>query len=114
MVKDRGVGLAGPDQRQALTAVQGIGEGVLIGAFGDADTLDADGEARRVHHHEHMGEATVRLTDQFGTVAPSTAHDAGRRGVDAQLVLDADRAEGVAVAQRCRRPSPRTSTPGTG
>ncbi|MNQ77520.1 hypothetical protein D3C85_923900 [compost metagenome] len=98
VVEDRGVLLAGPDAA-ALTAVQGIGEGVLIGALGDADALDADGQAGGVHHDEHMGQALVRTADQFGAGA-LIGHDAGGRGVDAQLVLDADRVEGVAFAQR--------------
>ncbi|MNJ30555.1 hypothetical protein D3C77_251550 [compost metagenome] len=98
VIEDRGAGLASPDAA-ALAAFQRIGQGVLIGAFGDADALDADGQAGGVHHHEHMGQPLVRLADQFGAGA-LVAHDAGGRGVDAQLVLDADRAEGVALAQR--------------
>ncbi len=98
MVEDRGVLLACPDAA-ALTALQCIGQGVLIGALGDAHALDTDGQAGGVHHDEHMGQALVRLADQFGAGA-LIAHDAGGRRVDAQLVLDADRAEGVALAQR--------------
>ncbi len=98
MVEDRSVLLAGPDAA-ALTALQSIGQGVLIGALGHADALDADGQAGGVHHHEHMGQALVRTADQFGAGA-FIGHDAGGRGVDAQLVLDADRVEGVAFAQR--------------
>ncbi len=98
MVDDRGVGLAGPG-RAALPPVAGIGEGMLVGPLGNADALDADGEAGGVHHHEHMGQALVGLADQFGGRA-LIGHDAGGGGVDAQLVLDPDGTETVARAQR--------------
>ena len=97
MVDDRGVGLAGPG-RAALTAVKRIGQRVLIGPLGDADALDPDGEAGGVHHHEHMGQALIGLADQFGGRA-LIGHHAGGRGVDAQLVLDPDGAEGVSGAE---------------
>ena len=76
MVDDRGVGLAGPG-RTALPPVTGIGEGVLIRPLGDADALDPDGEAGCVHHDEHVGQALIGLTDQFGRRALE-GHDAGR------------------------------------
>ena len=97
MVDDRGVGLAGPG-RAALPPITGIGEGVLIRPLGYADALDPDGEAGGVHHDEHVGQALIGLTDQFGRRA-FEGHDAGRRGMDAELVLDAYGAEAVALAQ---------------
>ena len=97
VIDDRGVGFAGPD-RPALAPVLGIDEGVLVSSFGDAHALDADRQSRGVHHHEHMGQALVRLADQFGGGA-LIGHDAGRRGVDAQLVLQPDGPERIARPQ---------------
>ena len=97
MIEDRRIGLARPD-RTALATLQRIGEGVLVCPFRNADALHPDRQTRGVHHDEHMGQALVRLADQLGARA-LIAHDAGGRGVDAQLVLDADGTEGVALAQ---------------
>ena len=76
---------AGPG-RAALLALERKGQRRLIGALGDADALDADVEAGGVHHHEHRGQALIRLADQFG-VGVLVEHHAGRRSVDAELVL---------------------------
>ena len=83
-----------------------IGEGLLQRAIGDADALQADGEPRAVHHHEHRGEAAVLLADQpaDGAVPVAIDHHAGRRGVNAELVLDSRAAHVVARAGRAVRP----------
>ena len=85
--------------RAALLALQREGQRLLVGALGDAHALDADLQARGVHHHEHGRQALVRRADQLGRGA-LVEHDAGRRGVDAELVLEARRR-----AARWRSPS---------
>ena len=74
--------------------------GLLGRALGDADALQADREARVVHHREHAGEAAVLLADQLADRAAVVAidHRAGRRAVNAELVLDRMRS-----ARRCAR-----------
>src|SRR4029077_2070446 len=55
-------------------------------------TVHADRQAGRVHHDEHDVEATILLADQIADGALALFaifHDAGRAGVDAELVLDA-------------------------
>ena len=71
-------------------------------ALGDRDTLEADRQARLVHHGEHAGHATVLLADEVASGAAAVAidHGAGRRGVDAELVLDRVRPHVVAGAER--------------
>ena len=85
----------------ALPALAGEFEGLLVGALGDGDALRPDREPRRVHHHEHGGEAAVLLADEpgLGALALAEDHDAGRRTVDAELVLDAGAAQVVARAE---------------
>jgi hypothetical protein len=60
VVEDRRAGLAGPG-RAALAAIAGVTQGLLVGALGDAHALDADAQARGVHHGEHGGKALVGL-----------------------------------------------------
>ena len=92
-------------RRAALPALAGIAERVLIGALCDRDALHADREARAVHHHEHRREASVFLADQpaLGAAGIAVDHHAGRRGVDAELVLEARAAHVVALAERAVR-----------
>src|SRR5690348_18003188 len=52
---------SGGTDRLALDAAARIGERHLIGTFGDAHTLQADGKPRIVHHGEHVFEAAVFL-----------------------------------------------------
>ena len=88
----------------ALPAFARIGERLLGGALGDPDALQADGKPRVVHHGEHAGHAAVFLADEIADRAAMVAEDhrAGRRGVDAELVLDRMRAHVVAGARACR------------
>jgi hypothetical protein len=73
----------------ALHAIAGVGHGVLVGALGNSQPSRPT-EARRVHHDEHVLEAFVFLADQGadGAAVVAMDHDAGRAGMDAQLVFD--------------------------
>jgi hypothetical protein len=86
----------------ALLALLRECQGLLIGAIGDADAFEADADPRLVHHREHAGHATIFLADKVTDRAALIAHrhGAGRRGVHAELVLDAGRKDIVARAQR--------------
>ena len=79
-----------------------IGQRLLIGAVGDADALEADAEPGLVHHREHAAHALVFLADQVADRAALIAHGhgAGRRGMHAELVLDAAGVDVVARAER--------------
>ena len=91
-------GLAAGHQVAALHALLGEGERALERALGDRHALQANGEARRVHHDEHVFEAAVLLADQ---VAERLVihHDRGRAGMDAELVLDRGALGAVALAR---------------
>ena len=79
----------------ALQAFLGVDGGVLVGDFGDAEPLDADAEAGRIHHREHVPHALVRQPDQPARCLLEIDHR-GRRRLDPHLVLD--RAAGHPVA----------------
>src|SRR5690606_26834559 len=83
-----------PGGGAALDTLAGVGHSRLIGRFGAADALDADGQAFVVHHGEHRRQAAVDLADQVAGGAVEV-HHAGRRGLDAHLVLDRAAADGV-------------------
>ena len=73
--------------RAPLQAVLGVLRGVLIGDLGEREALDADAEARLVHHHEHRVQAAVRLADEpAGRLV--VIDDAGRVAVNAHLLFD--------------------------
>ena len=86
----------------ALPALACVGERQLRGAFGDADALQADREPGAVHHGEHGGHAGILFADDEagGAAVIAEDHGAGRRAVDAELVLDRMRAHVVAGAER--------------
>src|SRR5690606_4780771 len=44
---------------RALLALLGVVEGVQVRAAGDAETLDADADAREIHEHEHLAHALM-------------------------------------------------------
>jgi hypothetical protein len=76
------------------------GHGLLHRPLGDRDALQPDIEAGIVHHREHRADAAMLLADQPAGRATLVAvrHDAGRRSVDAELMLDRDAAQVVAGA----------------
>ncbi len=86
----------------ALLALARIGERLLRGALGDADALQTDMQPGAVHHGEHAAMPRVFLADQVtdGAAIVAEDHGAGRRAVDAELVLDRMRANVVARAGR--------------
>ncbi len=75
---------------------------LLGGTLADLHALVADIDARVVHHREHRHEPAVLRADQFADAFAFVAigHHAGGRGVDAELVFDADTANIVALAER--------------
>ena len=85
-------------ERSALPAVAGIGQCLLRGALRDRDALQPNRKAGLVHHGEHAGHAAVFLADQVTGGAPAVTenHRAGRRSMNAELVLDRMRAHVVA------------------
>src|SRR5208337_4477292 len=89
----------------ALPPLAGEGEGLLVGALANRNPLRPDGEARRVHYHEHGGKPPILLADQpsLGALSIAIDHDAGGRGVNAELVLDAGAARVVARPKRAIR-----------
>ena len=86
----------------ALPALARVGHRLLRGGFGDADALQADRKPRAVHHGEHAGHAGILLADEVADRAALIAenHRAGRRAVDAELVLDRMGANVIAGAGR--------------
>ena len=101
-VLDDGGGRAGGGGALALLAFLGEVAGLLEGAFGDGQSLHADGEARVVHHREHAFQAAVFLADQIADrpFAVAIGHDAGRAGADAELMFQGDAAQIVPRAER--------------
>jgi hypothetical protein len=71
-------------------------------SLADPDALQTDAETRAVHHGEHCVEAAVLLADQpaLGAAGVAIDHHTGRRGVNAELVLDAGATHVVAPAGR--------------
>ena len=86
------------DQGARLQAFAGVAEGALEGPFGDTQALQADLEARVVHHREHAGQALVRLAQQPAPGAVEV-HHAGGGALDPHLVLDGAAPQAVALAQ---------------
>ena len=100
MLDDRAHALARCARGAALAALARVGERLLRGPLGNGDALQPDAEPGVVHHREHAGEAAVLLADEPAERALAVAvdHGAGRRAVDAQLVLDGMAADVVAGA----------------
>ena len=55
---------------RALNALVGKCMGALQRALRQTDSLDAHGEARRIHHDEHVLETAVLLADELSEIAP--------------------------------------------
>ena len=81
-----------------LVTFLGVAHGLLIGALGDGQALDADAQPGVVHHREHVAHALVRLADEvaLGVVELERAR---RAGVDAELVLDRQALHAVARSE---------------
>src|SRR5262245_15971571 len=86
----------------ALFALARIGERLLGRALGDRNALQRDRQAGLVHHGEHAGHAAVLLADEEtgGAAVVAIDHGAGRRGMNAELVLDRMGAGVVARTER--------------
>ena len=97
--------------RRALLSLPSVLERIQEGRGGHADALNSDGNARAVHHLEHLRHALIELAvaahgvpDAFSVVAE--VEDAGRRSVDAHLVLDVRDVNVVRFADRAVRAHP--------
>src|SRR5688572_24275743 len=81
-------GLAG---RTPLLALVRVVDRALRSSLRDRHTLDADREARRIHHDEHGVEAAVLLADEIADRALALLavlhHGSGAR-MNAELVLE--------------------------
>src|SRR6185437_16781381 len=91
---------------RALLALLGVLERVEVRGRRDGYALDTDGDARAVHHPEHLRHALVLdRADQLADAAVVLAEveHAGRRAVDAHLVLDAADGDVVRLAERAVR-----------
>ena len=89
----------GPD-RPPLPPLTGVGRRLLVGPLGQRQALEADRQPGVVHHREHVAHAGVGLADEVADRAAlvAVAHDAGRAGVDADLVLGGHHPQVVADA----------------
>jgi hypothetical protein len=68
-------------QWPALRSLARIGERLLVRGVTERNGIHADANARRVHHLEHVAEATVLLADEFGaasTLLAERQHGVGR------------------------------------
>ncbi len=74
------------DQQMLLINGEQLLSPIIIKAIGDPDTLDTDIHARRIHHREHAAHAGILVSDEPARRA-GIFHGAGRRPVDAQLML---------------------------
>jgi hypothetical protein len=83
----------------ALDAGPRVLERLLVRALSYRHAFHADSEPRVVHHGEHVLEATILLADEIADRALLVAigKHAGRTRVYAQLVLDGDAADIVAL-----------------
>src|SRR6516225_10393715 len=102
MVDDRQrLGILCGAERPALHPGSGEVASLLVGTLGDCHTLQPDIEAGGVHHCEHVFEAAILLADTpaDGALVLAISKNASRRSMDAELVLQAQRAD--IVAESC-------------
>ncbi len=87
--------------RMALHPQARIFARLLVGALGDRHPLDADQKALAVHHREHQFEAAVFFADPPADrpLPFAVGHDAGGRGMNAELFFKPQRAQIVALAR---------------
>ena len=83
------------DRLAELPALARVGGGVVGRALGDPDGLGGDAEARVVERAERDGEALALGADQVLVRDADVVEDrlAGRRALDAELVLELADAE---------------------
>ena len=72
---------------------------VLIGHFGDAQTLLSNAQPRDIHHDEHRSETLILLTNQIAGRAV-IVHHASRIAMNAHFMFDRTTGKRVACAQR--------------
>ena len=77
-------------ERPTLSTFVCVLHRILIGPLSDGEALQTDRKTSVVHHREHVAHAFVFFTDKPSDRAGALAvrHHAGRRTVDAELVLD--------------------------
>ena len=92
------LGVACPTKRTALLTITRILDRGLVGAFPQAQSLDADTESGIIHHGEHRPHTLVRFTDQPAGGALQ-AHLAGGRSLDSHLAFYPCAAYRVALAR---------------
>src|SRR5690606_18822192 len=80
----------------ALPAILGEGEGGLVADFGEGNSLESNVKACHVHHCEHRAHAFVWLAEKVSGCT-FEFDDAGRRRVNAHLVLKARAVDLVAL-----------------
>ena len=89
-------------RRGALLALAGVAESVQVGRRRDRDALHPDADAGAVHEQEHLADAHVRLPADQETAALAIlaeVQNRGRRGADAELVLDRGRDDVVGAGE---------------
>ncbi len=98
--------LLGDPARADCTRSRCVLHRLLHRAFGDLHTLAADIDAGLIHHREHGAQTFVFAPDQLADAIAmiAIAHHAGGRGVDAELMLQANAAQIVARAKLSFRP----------
>ena len=72
-----------------LYTFPGIGQRILKSAFRQGNTLKAHLQPGVIHQRKHAGKTVARLADQIahGAFVFTKTHDAGRAGVNTQLVF---------------------------
>ena len=90
---------------RSLNALIGEGERTLKGAFRQADALEPHRKSRRIHHDEHVFEPAILLADQLadGAAFLAVRQNAGGARMNAELVLDRQASDIVALAERAVR-----------
>ena len=97
----RAVRILRAGDRAALQAILRVGDAVLIRDFRLREALQANAQARHVHHREHGVEAFVLHADQIADSVIVIEH-ARRVAVNAHLLFDLAADDAVALAERCR------------
>ena len=88
-------------KRHALNAVTSIGFGLLIGAFRNGKTLQADRKTGVIHHAKHDVDSLIFLTDKIanGTIGFTILHNRGWRSLDAKFFLNRQTAKIIRLGE---------------